>query len=199
MSAVDGIKAKHLYKSFGEKAVLRDFSAVFPAGAVTAVMAPSGGGKTTLLRILMGLEAADSGTVEGLAGLRQSAVFQEDRLCQTLSAVSNIRLVNPSLSLSEAEAARSAVGLAGCGNQRVAEFSGGMRRRVAILRALLAQWNVLFLDEPFKGLDIGTKNLVLADTRRRCAGRTVLLVTHDPGEAEALGAVQVLHLPHLSV
>ena len=162
-------------------------------------MAPSGGGKTTLLRILMGLEAADSGTVEGLAGLRQSAVFQEDRLCQTLSAVSNIRLVNPSLSLSEAEAALSAVGLAGCGNQRVAEFSGGMRRRVAILRALLAQWNVLFLDEPFKGLDTGTKNLVLADTRRRCAGRTVLLVTHDPGEAEALGAVQVLHLPHLSV
>ena len=192
------IQVRNLSKSFGNKAVLQAFSADFPTGAVTAVMAPSGGGKTTLLRILMGLEAADSGTVEGLAGLRQSAVFQEDRLCEALNAVSNIRLVNPALTRGEAEAALSAVGLAGCGNQRVAEFSGGMRRRVAILRALLAQWDVLFLDEPFKGLDEATKRLVMADTRRRCAGRTVLLVTHDAREADALGAVQVIHLPRLA-
>ena len=198
MIAVNAIEVKHLYKSFGSKVVLRDFSARFPIGAVTAVMAPSGGGKTTLLRVLMGLEAADSGTVEGLAGLRQSAVFQEDRLCEALSAVSNVRLVNPALTRGEAEAALSAVGLAGCGNQRVAEFSGGMRRRVAILRGLLAQWDVLFLDEPFKGLDEATKQLVMADTRRRCAGRTVLLVTHDAREADALGAVQVIHLPRLA-
>ena len=195
MIAVNAIEVKHLYKSFGSKVVLRDFSARFPIGAVTAVMAPSGGGKTTLLRVLMGLEAADSGTVEGLAGLRQSAVFQEDRLCEALSAAANIRLVNPALSAREVEAALSAVGLAGCGDQRVAEFSGGMRRRVAILRALLARWDVLFLDEPFKGLDAETKALVLEDTRRRCQGRTVLLVTHDPDEAEALEAVQVLQLP----
>ena len=195
MITVDNIKVKHLYKSFGGKAVLRDFSADFPAGAVTAVMAPSGGGKTTLLRILMGLEPADGGGVEGLEGLRQSAVFQEDRLCENLSAPANLRLVNPALSPGEAEEALAGVGLAGCGGQRVAEFSGGMRRRVAILRALLAQWDVLFLDEPFKGLDAETKALVMADTRRRCAGRTVVLVTHDGTEAEALGAVQVLHLP----
>ena len=198
MSTLNTVEVKHLYKSFGDKVVLRDFSARFPLGAVTSVMAPSGGGKTTLLRILMGLEAADSGTVEGLAGLRQSAVFQEERLCEALSAVANIRLVNPVLTRGEAEAALSAVGLAGCGNQRVAEFTGGMRRRVAILRALLAQWDVLFLDEPFKGLDEDTKQLVMADTRRRCAGRTVLLVTHDAREADALGAVQVIHLPQLA-
>ena len=188
------IQVRNLSKSFGDKGVLRNFSADFPAGAVTAVMAPSGGGKTTLLRLLMGLETADGGTVEGLEGLRQSAVFQEDRLCENLSAQANLRLVNPSLSAKEAEEALAAVGLAGCGGQRVAEFSGGMRRRVAILRALLARWDVLFLDEPFKGLDTETKALVLSYTRRRCEGRTVLLVTHDPSEAEALGAVQVIHL-----
>ena len=190
------IQVRNLSKSFGDKGVLRNFSADFPAGAVTAVMAPSGGGKTTLLRLLMGLETADGGTVEGLEGLRQSAVFQEDRLCENLSAQANLRLVNPSLSAKEAEEALAAVGLAGCGGQRVAEFSGGMRRRVAILRALLARWDVLFLDEPFKGLDTETKALVLSYTRRRCEGRTVLLVTHDPSEAEALGAVQVIHLCH---
>ena len=191
------IEVKHLYKSFGSKAVFRDLSLTFPAGAVAAVMAPSGGGKTTLLRILMGLETADSGSVEGLSGLRQSAVFQEDRLCQALSAASNIRLVNPALSPVQVKEALASVGLSGRPDQRVAEFSGGMRRRVAILRALLAPWDVLFLDEPFKGLDTATKALVIADTACRCAGRTVILVTHDAGEAEALGAAQIIRLPRL--
>ena len=78
--------------------------------------------------------------------------------------------------------------------KKPAQLSGGMRRRVAILRALLAEYGLLFLDEPFKGLDQETKEIVMADTRRRCAGRTVLFVTHDPAELEALGAVQRLEL-----
>ena len=63
-------------------------------------------------------------------------------------------------------------------------MSGGMRRRVAILRALLAEYDLLFLDEPFKGLDQETKEIVMADTRRRCAGRTVLFVTHTSATAK---------------
>ena len=66
--------------------------------------------------------------------------------------------------------------------------------RVAILRALLAEYDLLFLDEPFKGLDRETKETVMADTRRRCAGRTVLLVTHDVAELDAMGAVVRLDL-----
>ncbi len=74
------------------------FSAALPAGQVTGLMAPSGAGKTTLLRILMGLETPDRGTITGLDGLRLSAVFQEDRLCENLNPVSNLRLVTPALS-----------------------------------------------------------------------------------------------------
>lgn len=85
-----------------------------------------------------------------------------------------------------------AVGLQNCAGQPVRELSGGMRRRVALLRALLAEYEVLFLDEPFQGLDSQTKILTMEDARRRCGGRTVLLVTHDVAEAEALGAVQQL-------
>ena len=86
------IVVRHLCKSFGDKAVLRDVT--FTAGrGITAVMAPSGTGKTTLLRILLGLERADSGTVEGLAGKKLSAVFQEDRLLEHLSAEGNLRFV----------------------------------------------------------------------------------------------------------
>ena len=183
-----------LWKSFGEKMVLHDFSAVLPAGATTGLMAPSGAGKTTLLRILMGLERPDRGTISGLECLRLSAVFQEDRLCENLNPVSNLRLVTPSLRREQAEEALRTVGLSDCMEQPARELSGGMRRRVAILRALLAEYDLLFLDEPFKGLDRETKEVVMADTRRRCDGRTVLFVTHDPTELEAMGAVQRLEL-----
>ena len=86
------IAVRNLCKSFGEQMVLRDLS--FTAGpGITCVMAPSGSGKTTLLRILLGLERPDSGTVEGLAGKHLSAVFQEDRLLEHLSAEGNLRFV----------------------------------------------------------------------------------------------------------
>ena len=181
-----------LCKSFGEKSVLRDVSGTLAANRITGLMAPSGAGKTTLLRILMGLEQADSGWIDGLDGLRLSAVFQEDRLCDQLDGVSNLRLVTPSLSRAEARNALEAVGLADCIGQPTRELSGGQRRRVAILRGLLADYDLLILDEPFKGLDRETKQLVIEDTQRRCTGKTALLVTHDPTELDALGVTELL-------
>ena len=183
---------RDLCKAYGAKQVLQNFSCTIPAGKVTGLMAPSGAGKTTLLRILMGFTYADSGSLLGLEGLRFSAVFQEDRLCENLTPIGNLRLISPALSEQEAAAALRDVGLSDCLAQPVRELSGGMRRRVALLRALLADYDLLFLDEPFKGLDEETKALVMADTRRRCAGRTVLFVTHDPEELTAMGAVQTI-------
>ena len=173
----------HLSKSFGEHIVLKDFSANIPTGQVTLLTAPSGRGKTTLLRILMGLETADSGEFSDFNGLKQSAVFQEDRLCENLSALSNIKLASPQLQ-NETEYAHCPI----------SEFSGGMKRRVAILRALLADYDILFLDEPFKGLDAETKALVMSDVKQRSQGKTVILVTHDPTESEILGAVYKIEL-----
>ena len=69
-----------------------------------------------------------------------------------------------------------------------------MCRRVAILRALMADYDLLFLDEPFKGLDEATKALVVAETKRLCAGKTVLLVTHEEKEAAMMGAKQVVRM-----
>lgn len=191
---MEDIVIRSLSKAFDGKPALQGFSATLPAGRVSCIMAPSGGGKTTLLRILLGLEAADSGEVHGLAGLRLSAVFQEDRLLENLSPVANIRLVNPRRPRGEVLAALAAVRLSGCADQPARELSGGMRRRVAILRALLAEWDVLLLDEPFKGLDEETKACVLAFVRRAVEGRTAVLVTHDAAEARALGAAQILTL-----
>lgn len=192
------IRIEHLNKSYHDRPVLQDLSLSIPTGQITAVMAPSGVGKTTLLRILMGLEAADSGQVEGLDGLRLSAVFQEDRLCANLSPVSNIRLVTgSSLSRQEILSALAQAGLSDCAGQPARELSGGQRRRVALLRALLAPWDLLLLDEPFKGLDTETRkqimDYVLLHFHKK-PGRTVLLVTHDESEAVYM-AENVFTLP----
>lgn len=178
-------------KSFGEKQIFNQFSITFPKKEITGIMAPSGFGKTTLLRMLMGLCPPDQGSILG-TDCKKSAVFQEDRLCRQLTALTNIRLTNPKLTKEEVEKAMEAVGLDSCAHQPVRELSGGMCRRVAILRALLSEYELLFLDEPFKGLDEKTKELVMADTKRRCQGKTVILVTHDGTELEAMGAKTVI-------
>ena len=194
------LELQHISKSYDGLPVLKNLNLSFQQGQCYCLMSPSGSGKTTLLRILMGLEQADhglilaDGTPQDMSSLPASAVFQEDRLCDNLDPSANIRLINPTLGRRETEDALAAVGLAGCLRQPARELSGGMRRRVAILRALLAEYDLLFLDEPFKGLDRETKETVMADTRRRCAGRTVLLVTHDVAELDAMGAVVRLDL-----
>lgn len=151
-------------------------------------MGPSGCGKTTLLNILLGLERTDRGTITGLPG-RMSAVFQEERLCEDFSAVTNVRLVTGK-SVSDEEIARclSSLGLSGSTHVPVRELSGGMKRRVAIARAVLAEGELLILDEPFKGLDEATRETVAAEMRRRTIGKTVVMVTHDPAEAMMMEA-----------
>ena len=177
------IVVKHLCKSFGGKAVLRDLS--FTAGpGVTCVMAPSGSGKTTLLRILLGLERPDSGAVEGIAGKRLSAVFQEDRLLEHLSAEGNLRFaLGREYDPKAARALLDRLGLPDTGAQPVREFSGGMKRRLALARALLAPFDALALDEPFTGLDRANRGRALAAIRDVAGARPALLVTHDPSDA----------------
>lgn len=189
------IQITGLCKSYRDKKVLNNLTLTLRAGAVTALMAPSGAGKTTLLRILMGLETPDSGTILGLENQRIAAVFQEDRLCGNLSPVSNIRLAAgsrfPRRTITDA---LEAAGLLSCAAQPVRELSGGQRRRVALLRALLAPYDLLLLDEPFKGLDDRTRLQIMDYTQaalqtaaaNSSTPKTVLLVTHSPEEAARL-------------
>lgn len=189
MRGKENICIKNLSKSFGGHVVFGSLNLTIKGGATTCIMAPSGAGKTTLLRILMGLEVADSGSVTGLEGKRFSAVFQEERLCENMTAADNIRLVMPaSTGMAAMIAEMDRIGLCSCAGQPVSELSGGMRRRVSILRALLAQYDVLFLDEPFKGLDEALKEQVIAYVKEKTAGKTVVFVTHDKAEARIMEA-----------
>ena len=173
------LQVHNLCKSYGGETVLRDVS--FTAGpGVTCLMAPSGAGKTTLLRILLGLETADSGTMRIPADCRWAAVFQEDRLLERLDAMGNLRFV---LGKGFREAAAAALlaelGLGDVGGKPVRDFSGGMKRRLALARALLAPFDLLALDEPFTGLDEDNRDRAWRCVLDRTAGRTVLLVSHE--------------------
>jgi NitT/TauT family transport system ATP-binding protein len=179
----------NLCKSYGEKAVLKNFSAHFDAGEISALMGPSGCGKTTLFRILLGIEEKDAGEVRG--GGKTVAVFQEDRLSEPLSAIMNVRLGRQGATAQEAEALLSALGLAEDAEKPVKELSGGMRRRVAIARALIADADTVLLDEPFSALDETTKASVMEFTRKALAGKTVLLITHDSEEARAFAGNRI--------
>ncbi len=189
MIVLDGVT-----KAFGSHVVLRDLSLTLGPGTVTAVLGPNGSGKTTLGRLVLGLETPSAGSITRPAGLRGSAVFQENRLVEHLTAVGNVRLVLPRSAPPPVEALR-AVGLPPSSLRApVRALSGGQRRRVALVRGLLAPAEVLLLDEPFTGLDAEAKVAVVAWVRDNLAHRATLLITHDPSEAAAFGASAV-HLP----
>lgn len=182
-------------KSFEGRPVLKNVSFDFPEAAVTALRGPSGCGKTTLVNIILGLLAPDEGEVLLPASARTAAVFQEDRLIEHFSAARNVRLTAPSSVPDEQiRSALSELGLAQEGEKRVSEFSGGMRRRVAVIRAALFRPQLLLLDEPFKGLDEEMRARTASFLRRNCAQATTILVTHDETEAALMGATAELDL-----
>jgi len=166
-------------KKYGDNVVFHNFSVRIEKNRTTFITGPSGCGKTTLISMLMGITAPDSGTIAGVPALK-SAVFQEDRLCENFNAVSNVRLVcDKRIKNSTIIEHLERVGLKDILSKPVSEFSGGMKRRVAIVRAVLAKSEILFLDEPFKGLDNENKKLVMDYIEENTKGKTVIIVTHD--------------------
>ena len=183
------LEVKNLMKSYGSHVVLDGFTHTFPERRVTAIEGRSGCGKTTLLRLVAGLERPEAGEILGVPEGGISMVFQEDRLPPQLDAADCLRCVLKRTADREARIrdALNALGLGDAGGQPVREFSGGMRRRVALARALLFPSPLALLDEPFKGLDAATRARAVAFARPQLAGRTVLLVTHDPADVADFG------------
>lgn len=181
------LRIESLTKRYKDKEIFRNFSIEFKKHSTTCLMASSGAGKTTLLRLIAGLEQADTGNFEGFESETVSMVFQEDRLCEGLSPIKNILLVAPTLSEAFICEKLAELGITDY-SKPVSQLSGGMKRRVAILRALLADSTLILMDEPFKGLDAALKEKTIAFVKKMSASKTLIVATHDVNEVDALEA-----------
>lgn len=174
------IRLDHVYKGFNGNAVLEDISLALPEKGFCAITGRSGRGKTTLLYLITGLYKPDRGSIQR-NGETISMVFQEDRLLPWETAAQNAAIAS---TREIAAKLLTELGLGAELDKYPKELSGGMKRRVSIARALAAKADVYIMDEPFKGLDPETRSAVFGVIRRRTEDALLIMVTHDPTDAE---------------
>ncbi|MDE6663279.1 MAG: ATP-binding cassette domain-containing protein [Lachnospiraceae bacterium] len=187
------IYLKNICKSYNEQNVIDNFSYTFEQGGHYCLMAPSGAGKTTLLKLISGIESPDSGIIEGRPE-HVGMVFQEDRLCERYNVITNIMLTTTdSGSLDTGKKADDIMKIRkealcllpeSCLNKPVNELSGGMKRRCAILRAMLSCSEIVIMDEPFNGLDEENRRRAALYILERLNGRTLIITTHRDEDIE---------------
>lgn len=180
------IELKNINKSYKDKSVYSDFNFNIESNKITAILGESGSGKTTLLNMIAGITDY-TGEIKNKPK-KVSFVFQNAVLIPSLTVLENIKLVVPDISDEEIISELMKMGLNSVYNFYPKSLSGGMARRVAIIRAMLFNGDVMLLDEPFSSLDISLKSYLIRKIKeyQKESGKTVIFVTHDIGEALSL-------------
>ena len=177
------IKVKNLNFGYDNLIIFKNYNTTILNNRYNAVIGQSGSGKTTLLRILSGLESEYSGDIEGMDDKSISICFQENRLLENYSIKDNINFVQKeNLSDSYIELELKKIGLDIDMNKKVCQLSGGMKRRIAILRCVLYDADIFILDEPFKELDEFNYNLTINYVKNKLLDKTVVFTTHNEKE-----------------
>ena len=183
------IELTDLCFSYGDKEIFKDLSFTFPDQGVFAIMGRSGEGKTTLLRLLAGLEKPTAGKLESTHE-RIAFAFQEPRLLPWLNSAENLNFVL-SKEMQKGDAAAQLLEkfeLADSAEKLPAELSGGMKQRLSLARALAVGADLLLLDEPFSALDGALKERIAQLVKKANPNGLTVIVTHDKSDAELLGA-----------
>lgn len=187
------IEIRNLCKSYNQKQVFKALNIDIKTHEINTIIGASGCGKTTLLRILAGLEPYETGTITGLLGKRISYVFQEDRLMPWLNVYENIYYVlgheTKEVAQAKIEWILKIMQLETHAKSAIDTLSGGMKRRVALARGIVYTSDLLMLDEPFKGFDEALRDAVLRELMKywKEQRQTVLLVTHEEQLVAQLG------------
>lgn len=185
---VKSIRLKECTFSYPNEVVLDSLQAEFDAGEIWAVTGASGSGKTTFLKTLWGLKKPDIGELSGIQQIR-AGVFQENRLFEEFTAIENVFATGSCVYDRETvEEAVLELLPKESFTKPVKEYSGGMKRRVEIIRALLSDSDVILMDEPFAGLDDATKEVAIQFIEKYRCGRTLIFATHGKTEIEKLSA-----------
>ncbi|WP_022760186.1 MULTISPECIES: ABC transporter ATP-binding protein [unclassified Butyrivibrio] len=178
------IDLENISKSYGARKVLENFNLEIENDHSYVITGASGSGKTTLIRILLSLEEPDSGRVHLMGDykypyLNAGVVFQENRLCEQFSAVQNVVMVNKKNSVKVAEEELLRLLPEDAIHKPVSELSGGMKRRVAIVRACAIPSDMLIMDEPFTGLDLENRIKAIEYIREKQGRNPLLITSHD--------------------
>ena len=184
------IELKNVSKSFDDKKVLDSFSAVFEDG-MYLLKGPSGIGKTTCIRLILGLLEPDEGEIKKPDNMRFSVCFQENRLFEKETVLTNILAVNEGVSVTDATSAILELLPADSLNKKAGELSGGMKRRLAVIRAMLHESECVILDEPLTGLDDEAREKTIAFIKERLNGRLLIVTSHDERGLGDLEAVNI--------
>lgn len=182
------IELKNVSFFYGEREILSDFSLRVENGQCVCLKGYSGCGKTTVLRLVLGLEEPAKGEV--VRPEKPAVVFQEDRLIPSLTLKKNVLLPLEKEKYKSALELIKEAGLGEALNKRVVELSGGMKRRAAIVRAVAFGGDALILDEPFNGIDAENREIMAKMIKREFTekGKPVLMVSHIPSDAELLNS-----------
>ena len=173
------LTVRNISKAY-DKPVLKDFSYQFPEKGLVLIRGASGCGKTTLLRILSGLEKSDSGEINAREKMKISCVFQEARLVPHCSVLDNVLLVSPKKNKALALEILRLLGLERDAEKYPDELSGGMKLRCAIARSMYYGGDLYLWDEPTQELDPENRKKVIEIIRGLSLGACVVVVTHDP-------------------
>ena len=178
------IQINNLCKGYGDKVVFENYNKTLDFDGILLIQGKSGLGKTTLMRLIAGLEKADKGEIIKSAE-KVSFMFQEDRLIPFVTVLKNLTAV-----CDEEKAIKylSLMGLESEKDNSPLSLSGGMRRRVALARALCFESELVILDEPFKGLDENLKNEICEIIKEESKSRAFIIISHDSEDAEILNA-----------